>query len=73
MNKNTFMTLLNVSADAAWAYVQTECKGTYDDAMKKLYSGSGNLIKRVEDIKKLGIKSNKEINPKLVDKSNNSI
>jgi len=47
-------------------------KGTYDDTMKKLTTGSGNLIKRVEDIKKLGIKANKEINQKLVDKANDS-
>lgn len=45
-------------------------KGTYDDTMKKLTSGSGNLIKRVEDIKRLGIKASKEINTKLIDKAN---
>ena len=44
-------------------------KGTYEDTMKKLATGSGNLIKRVENIKKLGIKATKEINPKLHNKA----
>lgn len=34
---------------------------TYDTAMNKLHTGSGNLIKRAEDIKKLGAKTNKEL------------
>ena len=34
---------------------------SYTDARKKIETGSGNLIKRVEKIKKLGAKSKKEI------------
>ncbi len=34
---------------------------TYDQATNKLYSGSGNLVKRVENIRKLGAKTTKEL------------
>lgn len=34
---------------------------TYDEAMKKLQTGSGNLINKVESIKKLGIKTSKHL------------
>lgn len=34
---------------------------TYQDAMNKLQTGSGNLIRRVENIKKLGAKASKEL------------
>ncbi|HNW96813.1 MAG TPA: DNA recombination protein RmuC [Bacteroidales bacterium] len=34
---------------------------TYDDAMKKLQTGSGNLINKVESIRKLGIKTSKQL------------
>ena len=46
---------------------------TYDDAHKKLSSGSGNIIKRIENLKKLGAKASKAIPPQLLpgqDKSN---
>jgi DNA recombination protein RmuC len=46
-------------------------KGTqksYEDSMKKLYSGTGNLIKRAEDIKKLGAKATKSLPQSLVDR-----
>lgn len=46
-------------------------KETYEDAMKKLSEGSGNLIKRVETIKQLGAKSTKSIPNSLLDKSEN--
>ena len=36
-------------------------QGNYNDAMNKLQTGSGNLVGRVEKIKKLGAKSSKEI------------
>ncbi|MFH1160654.1 MAG: DNA recombination protein RmuC [bacterium] len=36
-------------------------KKSYDEAHKKLASGSGNLIGRVEKLKELGVKSSKEI------------
>ena len=44
-------------------------KSTYEDAMNKLSSGRGNLIGRVENIKKLGAKATKSIDNKLVDRS----
>jgi len=34
---------------------------TYDQAVNKLYSGSGNLVKRAENIRKLGAKTTKEL------------
>lgn len=40
-------------------------QNTYNDAMNKLHTGSGNLVSRVESIKKLGAKTNKEL-PKLM-------
>lgn len=36
-------------------------QGTYTDTMKKLHTGSGNLINRAEHIKSLGAKANKAL------------
>ena len=36
-------------------------KGEYEEAMKKLYKGHGNLIARVENLKKMGAKAKKSI------------
>ncbi len=44
-------------------------QGSYDGTMKKL-TGKGNLIKKVESIKKLGIKQKKHLNDKLLDRAN---
>jgi len=41
----------------------------YDASMNKLYTGKGNLIRRVENIKSLGAKAGKEIPRSLLDKS----
>ena len=41
---------------------------SYDAAMNKLRTGKGNLIKRTEDMKKLGIKTKKKIEASLLDK-----
>ena len=38
----------------------------YQAALNKLKTGRGNLIKSVEDIKKLGAKASKELPPGLV-------
>ncbi len=38
-----------------------DAKGDYVEAMKKLHSGQGNLISRVEKLKKLGAKAKKSI------------
>ena len=40
---------------------------TYDSAMNKLSTGSGNLINRVESLKKLGAKTTKELPGTLLD------
>jgi DNA recombination protein RmuC len=44
-------------------------KSSYSDAMNKLSSGSGNIVKRVEDLKKLGAKTEKAIPQALVDRA----
>lgn len=38
---------------------------TYDQAANKLYSGTGNLVKRAENIRKLGAKTTKELPPEM--------
>jgi len=45
-------------------------KGSYDGAMKKL-TGQGNLINRVENLKKMGAKANKRIEQKLLKRADN--
>ncbi len=45
-------------------------QGSYDIAMKKL-TGKGNLINRVERLKKLGAKANKQLDQKLISRSQN--
>ena len=44
-------------------------KNTYDDAMNKLTEGKDNLVRKTERLKDLGAKTSKEINPKLIEKS----
>ncbi|MFI5206272.1 MAG: DNA recombination protein RmuC, partial [Candidatus Paceibacterales bacterium] len=44
-------------------------KESYTDAMKKLYEGSGNLIRRVENIKQLGAKSTKNLPNNLLERA----
>ena len=41
----------------------------YKESMKKLYDGNGNLVKRAENIKKLGAKTSKQIDQQLIDRS----
>ncbi|MDP1623998.1 MAG: DNA recombination protein RmuC [Bacteroidales bacterium] len=41
----------------------------YDSSMNKLYTGKGNLIRRVENIKSLGAKAGKEIPRSLLEKA----
>ncbi|MBK9671585.1 MAG: DNA recombination protein RmuC [Bacteroidetes bacterium] len=43
----------------------------YSSAMNKLQSGSGNLIKRVQDIEKLGAKTTKSLSEKYLEKNDN--
>lgn len=42
---------------------------TYEESMKKLTDGSGNLTRRVENLKKLGVNPSKQIDNRLIDKS----
>ena len=42
---------------------------SYEGAMKKLSTGTGNLIKRTDDMKKLGIKTKKKIETRLLEKA----
>ncbi len=44
-------------------------QGAYEDSMKKLYEGRGNLIRRAETLRELGAKVSKQLDPKLVDRS----
>lgn len=44
-------------------------KKTYEESMKKLSIGSGNLVRRVEDLKKLGAKASKSIHPNLLQRA----
>ena len=41
----------------------------YRESMKKLSEGRGNLVKRVENIKKLGAKADKQLDQRLLDRS----
>ena len=43
-----------------------QAKDTYSDAMKKLIEGNGNLVRKVEELKKMGAKAGKNINPDLL-------
>ncbi len=42
-------------------------QSTYNDAMNKLNTGSGNLVKRAENIRKLGAKSTKELPKQMLE------
>jgi DNA recombination protein RmuC len=42
---------------------------SHDDAINKLYTGSGNIIKRVEELRKLGAKTTKEIPQNLLERA----
>lgn len=44
-------------------------KKMYEESMKKLSIGSGNLVRRVEDLKKLGAKASKNIDQGLLKRS----
>ncbi len=46
-----------------------KAKDTYNTAHKRLTSGSGNLIKRTEDLKKLGVAAKKKLPETLVEKA----
>jgi DNA recombination protein RmuC len=37
--------------------------------MSKLHTGRGNLVSRVENLKKLGLKTSKQVNQRLIDRT----
>ena len=41
----------------------------YDNAMNKLSSGKGNIVRQVEQFRKLGVQSNKKLDDKLVEQA----
>ena len=45
-------------------------QSSYQDAMSKLSEGKGNLVSKVENLKKLGAKAKKTLPQKLIDRSN---
>lgn len=45
-------------------------KASYSDAMKKLYDGSGNMVRRAENIRELGAKVKKKLPQTLIDRMN---
>ncbi len=47
-----------------------QSKQNYEWAMNKFSEGNGNLVKRTEELKKLGVKSNKTIPSNLLDSNN---
>ena len=46
-----------------------DSKKTYSEAMNKLYDGKGNLVRRAENMKKLGVKASKQLPQGLVDRA----
>jgi len=41
----------------------------YEEVMKKLTTGTGNLVNRAEKMRQLGAKTNKEINPRILERA----
>ncbi len=62
-----FVGLTNDLIDLGKKFNQTQ--KVYQDTMKKLSEGKGNLVSRVEKIKKLGAKTQKSISNKLLDRA----
>jgi DNA recombination protein RmuC len=48
-------------------------KKFYEESMKKLSVGSGNLVRRVEELKKLGAKAGKTLDPKLLSRAEDQV
>jgi DNA recombination protein RmuC len=44
-------------------------QNTYQDTMNKMMDGRGNLITQVEKLKKLGSKTKKELDNRMVDRA----
>lgn len=58
--------LMNDLIDLGNRIKQTQ--SSYEDAMKKLYTGSGNLLSKAENIKQLGAKTTKAMPQPLLDR-----
>ncbi|MFA5782780.1 MAG: DNA recombination protein RmuC [Bacteroidales bacterium] len=48
-----------------------QLQNTYKDAMDKLQTGKGNLVNKAETIRKLGVKTSKQLSEKYLDGSEN--
>lgn len=48
-------------------------KASYAEAMNKLSTGNGNIVKKIEDLRKLGAKATKELPPSLVERAEENI
>ncbi|MGB5895617.1 MAG: DNA recombination protein RmuC [Ignavibacteriaceae bacterium] len=46
-----------------------QAKGSYEGAMNKLKTGTGNLVNRAEKIKELGAKTTKSLPPKIIERA----
>lgn len=46
-----------------------DAQGAYESSMSKLHTGRGNLVSRVENLKKLGLKTSKQVNQRLIDRT----
>lgn len=44
-------------------------KKSYEKAMNKLSSGTGNLVKRSEQLKQLGVKTKKQVDKRIIDRA----
>jgi len=47
-----------------------KAEAAYDSARERLTTGKGNLVKRVEDIRKLGAKTSKDLPPDIIEIAN---
>jgi DNA recombination protein RmuC len=47
----------------------SDAQSAYELSMNKLHTGKGNLIARVENLKKLGVKTSKQLNQKVLDRT----
>ncbi|MDE6415943.1 MAG: DNA recombination protein RmuC [Duncaniella sp.] len=48
----------------------TKTRKSYDEAMKKLSTGAGNLVRRAENLRALGVKAEKELPKSIIDEMN---
>ena len=46
---------------------------SYQDAMNKLVEGRGNIVKKVENLKKLGAKTKKSLPQNIIDRSSSEL